>query len=183
MFKINIRPATSKDIGLIRSIAEQTWPSTYGTIISQAQINFMLDWMYSDASLIKQMEEGHSFFIASVEQDGQNESIGFCSVCAANPDEFILEENILKSIQYPSHKLNKLYVLPKAQGTGAGSALLNKAIELAKLAKASSLFLQVNKQNNACAFYQKKGFVQLIDCKFDIGNGFFMDDYIMYLMF
>jgi len=82
-----------------------------------------------------------------------------------------------------AHKLNKLYVLPAAQGTGAGKALLNKAIEVAKAAGSGSLFLQVNKQNSAFNFYLKHGFVKEQEFKFDIGNGFFMDDYVMRLCF
>jgi GNAT superfamily N-acetyltransferase len=82
-----------------------------------------------------------------------------------------------------AHKLNKLYVLPEAQGTGAGKALLNQCIEVAKSAGSSSLFLQVNKLNNAYTFYLKYGFIKEAEFKFDIGNGFFMDDYVMRLTF
>jgi hypothetical protein len=47
----------------------------------------------------------------------------------------------------------------------------------------SSLFLQVNKHNNAYTFYLKQGFIKEAEFKFDIGNGFFMDDYLMRLSF
>ena len=93
--------------------------------------------------------------------------MGFCSV---SPED-------------GAHKLNKLYVLPAAQGTGAGKALLNKCIEVAKAAGSNSLFLQVNKLNNAYTFYLKKGFIKELEFKFDIGNGFYMDDYVMRLNF
>jgi ribosomal protein S18 acetylase RimI-like enzyme len=74
-------------------------------------------------------------------------------------------------------------VLPAAQGTGAGKALLNQAIEVAKAAGSSSIFLQVNKLNTAYTFYLKHGFIKEVEFKFDIGNGFFMDDYVMRLTF
>ena len=73
--------------------------------------------------------------------------------------------------------------MPTAQGTGSGKALLNKAIEVAKAAGSASLFLQVNKLNNAYTFYVKNGFEKEADFKFDIGNGFYMDDYVMRLTF
>ncbi|MGI9138516.1 MAG: GNAT family N-acetyltransferase [Sediminibacterium sp.] len=168
MSEIIITQANSKDCAFIRSVSERTWPSTYGHIISQEQIDFMLDWMYSDASLEKQMNTGCAFYIASRKIDNSElELVGFCSV---SPEE-------------GAHKLNKLYVLPNAQGTGAGKALLNKSIEVAKAAGSKSLFLQVNKQNNAYHFYLKKGFVKELEFKFDIGNGFYMDDYVMRLHF
>jgi GNAT superfamily N-acetyltransferase len=168
MSEIIITRAGLSDRAFIRSVSERTWPSTYGHIISQEQIDFMLDWMYSDASLEKQMNTGCEFYIASKQNDnGDLDPVGFCSV---SPED-------------GAHKLNKLYVLPAAQGTGAGKALLNKSIDVAKAAGSTSLFLQVNKQNTAYTFYLKKGFIKELEFKFDIGNGFYMDDYVMRLHF
>jgi len=133
--------------------------------------------MYSDASLAEQFTKGHQFYIASI--DGAE--IGFCSV-SAEPNE-VENENAVGGNVQKAHKLNKLYILPTAQGTGSGKALLNKAIEVAKAAGSASLFLQVNKLNNAYTFYVKIGFEIEADFKFDIGNGFYMDDYVMRLTF
>ena len=168
MTEIQINQAGLNDRDFIRSVSERTWPSTYGHIISQEQIDFMMNWMYSDESLATQMNTGCEFYIASIKkEDGKLDAVGFCSV---SPEE-------------GAHKLNKLYVLPTAQGTGAGKALLNKSIEVAKAAGSTSLFLQVNKLNTAYTFYLKKDFIKESEFKFDIGNGFFMDDYVMRLHF
>ncbi len=168
MSEIIITRAALADRDFIRSVSERTWPSTYGHIISQEQIDFMMNWMYSDESLATQMNTGCEFYIASIKkEDGKVDAVGFCSV---SPEE-------------GAHKLNKLYVLPTAQGTGAGKALLNKSIEVAKAAGSTSLFLQVNKLNTAYTFYLKKDFIKESEFKFDIGNGFFMDDYVMRLHF
>ena len=168
MSEIIITRAALADRDFIRSVSERTWPSTYGHIISQEQIDFMMNWMYSDESLATQMNTGCEFYIASIKkEDGKLDAVGFCSV---SPDE-------------GAHKLNKLYVLPTAQGTGAGKALLNKSIKVAKAAGSTSLFLQVNKLNTAYTFYLKKGFIKESEFKFDIGNGFYMDDYVMRLHF
>ena len=175
MNELIIRPATLSDRALIRSISERTWPSTYGHIISQEQIDFMLEWMYSDTSLEKQMNTDCEFYIANFNGD----DVGFCSVSPEAEENNSTEEVTCAK----SHKLNKLYVLPIAQGTGAGKALLNKSIEVAKASGSSSLCLQVNKQNDAYTFYLKHGFVKEQEFKFDIGNGFFMDDYVMRLSF
>ena len=175
MNQIMLRPATLSDRALIRSISERTWPSTYGHIISQEQIDFMLDWMYSDASLEKQMNTGSAFYIANL----NGADIGFCSVSTEEEENNSTE----KVAGAKAHKLNKLYVLPTAQGTGTGKALLNQAIEVAKAAGSISIFLQVNKHNDAYSFYLKQGFIKEAEFKFDIGNGFFMDDYVMRLHF
>jgi GNAT superfamily N-acetyltransferase len=178
MNQMMLRPATLSDRALIRSISERTWPSTYGHIISQKQIDFMLDWMYSDASLEKQMNSGCEFYIANL----NGADIGFCSV-SPDDEKDASDQMNEKTEGVRAHKLNKLYVLPSAQGTGAGKALLNQAIEVAKAAGSSSIFLQVNKHNDAYSFYLKQGFIKEAEFKFDIGNGFYMDDYVMRLTF
>jgi GNAT superfamily N-acetyltransferase len=180
MTEIQITLAGLTDRDFIRSVSERTWPSTYGHIISQEQIDFMLDWMYSDESLEKQMDSGCVFYIASIKKENEQwEAVGFCSV---SPEEE--ENNSTEKVEgSKAHKLNKLYILPSAQGTGAGKALLNKSIEVVKAAGSSSLFLQVNKLNTAYSFYLKHGFIKEAEYKFDIGNGFYMDDYVMRLSF
>jgi GNAT superfamily N-acetyltransferase len=181
MTEIQITLAGLTDRDFIRSVSERTWPSTYGHIISQEQIDFMLDWMYSDESLEKQMDSGCVFYIASIKKENEQwEAVGFCSVSPEEEEENNSTEKIEGS---KAHKLNKLYILPSAQGTGAGKALLNKSIEVAKASGSSSLCLQVNKLNTAYTFYLKHGFVKEQEFKFDIGNGFFMDDYVMRLTF
>ncbi len=161
---LHIRAADVNDIATIREIANITWPVAYGSYISKEQLNYMLDMMYSDNSLLEQMNKGHQFYIA----EQHNNPIGFASVSKE-------EEK--------SCKLNKLYVLPTAQKTGAGKALLQKSIDYAISHVASCLYLQVNKQNNAQHFYSKHGFTVREASILEIGGGYVMDDYIMELVF
>ena len=159
---LHIREAGVHDIAIIREIANITWPDAYGLYISQAQLDYMLDMMYSDASLIEQINKGHQFYIA----EHNNTALGFASVSQEADN---------------ACKLNKLYVLPTAQKTGAGKVLLYKAIEYATAHDACCLYLQVNKQNNAQQFYSKHGFTIREASILEIGGGYIMDDYIMEL--
>ncbi len=160
---IHIREADVHDIAIIREIAIVTWPVAYGSYISKAQLDYMLDMMYNSASLLNQINKGHHFYIA----EHNNTTIGFASVSKE-------EDNTCK--------LNKLYVLPTAQKTGAGKALLFKTIDYATSQAASCLYLQVNKQNNAQHFYSKYGFTVREASILEIGGGYIMDDYIMELV-
>jgi len=157
-----IRTAITADIPAIQKIAHDTWPSTYGDIISMEQIHFMLDWMYSTASLEEQFNKGHAFFMAELDDVPH----GFASISEEGDRLF---------------KLNKLYVLPSTQKTGAGKALLQTAIDYAKGLGGKQLQLQVNRHNNAKNFYLKHGFTIIREFDFDIGNGYTMDDYVMEL--
>jgi ribosomal protein S18 acetylase RimI-like enzyme len=157
---LKIREAVADDIATIRKIAEQTWPETYGGIISEEQIRYMLEMMYSDASLQQQMQSGHRFYLVEL----GNKAIGFASVSDEGNGIF---------------KLNKLYVLPSIQKTGAGKALLQEVMAYAKSKDAVQLILQVNKQNGAKQFYEKHGLKVLEEKVLELEHGFVMDDYIM----
>lgn len=159
---LHIRKAKEDDIPIIRSLAENTWPDAYGNIISQEQIRYMLDLIYNDDALLEQMQKEHQFYLAEL----NGEPIGFASVSDETNE---------------GCKLNKLYILPTIQKSGAGKALLQKVIEYTREKRHTRLFLQVNKQNAAKNFYSRMGFKIAKEIKLDIGNGFFMDDYIMEL--
>jgi N-acetylglutamate synthase-like GNAT family acetyltransferase len=156
-----IRQATESDIETIQSIAKTTWAVTYD-FLPVGQMEFMLDWMYSTTSLQQQMQNGHHFFVALVDEI----IVGFASV--SKQDESI-------------SKLNKLYILPTTQKTGAGKALLQRVIAFAQENDVKEIQLQVNRNNNAKDFYIKHGFTILYEADFEIGNGYFMNDYVMSL--
>lgn len=155
-----IRDASSNDIPLIRELTFKVWPQTYATILSNDQIDYMLDLMYSPASLEKQMNEGCRFLVIN----NNEEPVGFASYQEISPTVF---------------KLHKIYVLISQQGKGTGKFLLNYIIDRVRESGGKSLQLQVNKDNNAKTFYEKLGFTAIEKIKLDIGNGYFMDDYIM----
>ena len=156
-----IKPATTNDIPLIRELTFRVWPQTYASILSQEQINYMLDMMYSEASLEKQMTKDDCQFIIVYENGNP---VGFASFAEAEPKRW---------------KLHKIYVLPNQQGKGTGRFVIDHIIEQIKEKDASALFLQVNKHNTAKSFYEKLGFQEVDFINLDIGNGFFMNDYIM----
>ena len=58
-----IREAGVSDIQLIRELCEQVWPATYAPILSKEQLSYMMEWMYSPASLQRQMNEGCQFLL------------------------------------------------------------------------------------------------------------------------
>lgn len=159
-----IRRATVNDIPLIRELTFAIWPQTYSHIISQDQMDFMLEMMYSPASLQKQMEEDGCTFIIVYDED---KAVAFASYNQIKPANW---------------KLNKIYILPTQQGKGTGKFMLNHIIANIKEQGAKALHLQVNRHNKAKNFYEKLGFRVIETADFDIGNGYFMNDYVMELL-
>ncbi len=162
---IAIRRAAADDCASIRSIAERTWPDTYGHILPPGQLEYMLDKSYSDAALQQQMAEGHAFFIAFDSRKG--ELVGFVSVSRPEPQLFIIE---------------KLYVLPEFHGSGAGRRLTEfaeKYIVGQTAERPVVIELNVNRENKAAEFYRHIGFAIDREVDEEIGNGYFKNDYIM----
>lgn len=159
---ITITQATTADIQIIQEIAHKTWPVAYGEIISQEQLDYMMNMMYSYNALLEQFQNQQQFFIAA---EGIV-SLGFIAV------EHHFKNKLLT-------KIHKIYILPEAQGKGVGKLLLDKAASLALENKSKTLSLNVNKYNNAVAFYKKNGFEIVAEEVIDIGRSFVMDDYKM----
>ena len=73
-----IRKATTDDCALIRKLAQQVFPVTYRDILTSEQIDYMMEWMYSEKNIRKQMEEeGHVYLLAyeECEAAGSGEDI------------------------------------------------------------------------------------------------------------
>ena len=155
-----IRHTTTTDIPLIRELTFKVWPQTYREILTSEQIEYMLDMMFSPASLEKQMQDGCSFIIVYDDE----EPVGFASFQ-------LIDNNVAK--------LHKIYVLPSQQGKGTGKFMLDYIMQEIKEQGAASLQLQVNRNNTAKTFYEKNGFIVIEEADFDIGNGYYMNDYVM----
>ena len=157
---LKIRNASIKDIPLIQELTYQVWPQTYAPILSNEQIEYMLEMMYSDTSLQQQMVDGARFLIAYEDKV----PVGFAAFQEIKPTLF---------------KLHKIYVLGTRQGKGTGRFMINHIIEEIRKQGASTLQLQVNRHNKAKDFYELLGFTIIEEADFDIGNGYFMNDYVM----
>lgn len=161
MLKINV--ASETDLSEIKRIAYETWPLTFGEILSPQQIEYMLEWMYSLPSLTEQIQEkGHVFIL--IKEEG--ESLGYVSY-------ELNYKGIAKT------KIHKIYLLPASQGKGVGAALIRRLAEIATENQNTALILNVNRFNKAIGFYEKMGFAIVGSEDIDIGDGFLMQDYIM----
>lgn len=165
MSNFSITKASLDQIDNIIEIAYATWPATYADILSPEQLSYMLEQFYNKAYLSERMEQGNLFYL--VQQ--ADELLGFME---------------LEVDEKPGYtKLHKLYVLPKAQGLKLGRLLLDEAISIARELKQAGIFLNVNRYNKAKNFYEKQGFESIETVDVPIGNGFYMNDFIMQLNF
>ncbi len=162
-----ILPLTVYDAATISSLAREIWLQHYQNISSNDQINYMLAQRYCPIMIKTEVLSKNIWWMKLLL--GKT-IIGFsCCICTAQPGEL---------------KIDKLYIHNDHQRKGYGAALVSKAVETMHDNDCQSLILTVNKQNHtAISAYQKYGFEILGDSVTDIGNGFFMDDYLMSMLF
>lgn len=158
------KKAEASDWVKIQRLAWETWPVTFGQVISKEQIDYMLRLIYSEASLKKQMLEfGHHFILAEKE----NQSLGFTSYEINYNSE-------------PQLMIHKLYLLPAAQGSGTGTQFLDLLSATAHQNYNIQLRLKVYFENTrAIGFYEKYGFKKTGTATTDIGNGYNILDHVM----
>lgn len=155
---IQLVPANTNDIQTIYSLAYDIWQIHYVPIIGQDQVNYMLDKMYDKESLTEQMMiKKHQFYLIQHEK----KHIGFVSISG--------EKEVW---------IHKFYIQQDYQGKGLGEKVFE---QIRQLRGASNTYtLTVNRQNfKSINFYFKLGFKIDHIADFDIGNGFWMNDFIM----
>jgi ribosomal protein S18 acetylase RimI-like enzyme len=169
--ELTVRQATEKDTALLNSLAAQIWEPTYGAILSKEQLDYMFEMMYSEVRIAEQiMSLGHTYLIAFA--DGV-------------PCGYISFEPVAKAnIKPDSHGFifQKIYCLPSMQGKGIGRYLVNEGIKhLKRLTDNAPLEIElyVNRENPAVSFYEHIGFRKSGVRDHYIGNGYYMNDYIM----
>jgi diamine N-acetyltransferase len=158
--KIELKKASIEDIELIHKLAVSVWNDHYPAIIGQEQVDYMLGKMYSFQTLHAQISESiQQFYIILSE----NNPIGFIAIEPKTGEELFIQ---------------KFYILSNTQNKGSGTRAFEQL--LIRYPKTAEIRLQVNRQNfKAINFYFKLGFTIEKVADFDIGDGYFMNDFIM----
>lgn len=153
---------STEDWQLIERMAREIWPTCYGRILTQGQIDYMLERMYSEAALLNAHANGQNFFLLQRDR----KAIGFWSIQLDYPQKGVV-------------KLHKLYLKEEFQGLGFGKWVIEKVLEQSRTARMNFLELNVNRMNPAVYFYEKLGFISVSEVDIPIGNGFYMNDFVM----
>lgn len=160
---ITITEAFVEDIAKIQEIANITWPITYGEILTAEQLDYMLDLIYSDEALTRQIQNKEQLFYLISDSESV---IGFIGIEHNYKNEAIT-------------KIHKIYLLPETQGKGYGKIVFESIEKLALENNSNELLLNVNRFNTALNFYKKLGFEIKETVDIEIGNGYLMEDYVM----
>ena len=151
---------SDEEIKNTAKLAKQIWNQHFITIISQSQIDYMVEKFQSEKAMTKQISEGYTYYNFIL--DG--EVIGYFGICPK-------EDNTLF--------LSKLYLKKEYRGNGYARRAFEFMKKLAEEKGYSMIWLTVNKHNDSTiAVYKKFGMEVIREEVTDIGNGYVMDDFV-----
>ncbi|MFM6984998.1 MAG: GNAT family N-acetyltransferase [Chitinophagaceae bacterium] len=156
--------AEAHELPEIAVIAEPIWHGHYTSIIGKEQVEYMLKNMYSTDALIKQNNEGQLFYFI-IEND---KKVGFIAISKKSDGQWFL---------------HKFYIGMEHQNLHIGGKVIDEMASLIRSKDKSDkieIRLTVNRKNyKSINFYFKHDFrIEMVE-DFDIGHGYFMNDFIM----
>ena len=145
-----IKKCTLDDLQELQAISVDTFSETFKEQNSPEHLQAYLEKAYNLDKLKQELAVPYSYFFFIY---SEQEVAGYLKL---NTDDAQSEPMGADSLE-----VERIYVRKAFQKFGIGKQLLNKAIELATEQNKTTIWLGVWEENdNAIAFYRKKGFVQ-----------------------
>ena len=150
------------DIRAVEDLAGIVWNESYKGIISQDQIDYMLEEFQSYAAIKNSILSGCMYFLITL----GGKRVGYMGILPEGRKVF----------------LSKIYVCSKYRRNGIATFAIRFIMEMASEKGWKSIYLTVNRNNTgSIEFYKKIGFRVTSDKITEIGNDFIMDDHVMEL--
>ena len=154
--------ASNSDVAVVAELADCIWREHFIPIIGEQQVEYMLEKFQSVPAITSQLQSGFEYYIAVM--DGK--PAGYTGLVPEPAADKMM--------------ISKLYVQRDARGNGVGGRLLQFAEQECYKRGMPTAWLTVNRFNlEPIEWYRYKGFRIVDEVRKDIGEGFFMDDYIM----
>jgi GNAT superfamily N-acetyltransferase len=145
--KIEFRQCSVSDLFLLTDVALTAYQAHYLYLWSDNG-QFYINKCFTTAALKKELNEKDSYFYLIYTD---NQPMGFLKF----NDRKALDEN------YSSEdclELERLYLLPEAQGKGIGKAAVKFTLDRARELKRKTVWLKVMDSSSAVEFYENLGF-------------------------
>ena len=162
MNKIQIRRAYPADAKLVSALSEETFRATYDGSCSPEDMDHFIMNCFSEAGILTELlDENDYYFIAFVDEV----PAGYVRLKEDYRDYPAMKK-------YTALELKRIYVMEKYHGKKVGSALMDRALQLAKQKNFEAVWLGVWENNpKASKFYSAWGFEDTgFTHTFHIGN-------------
>jgi ribosomal protein S18 acetylase RimI-like enzyme len=166
---LEIKPASINDAKVLAELGATTFYETFRPHNSEEDMQLYIAKAYNE-ELINENLQNNLIHYALIFNN--NEAIGYIKLLLDATREDLEGKNI---------ELEKIYVLQKSLGSGAGKLLMDYAIDFSKKHQYKMLFLGVWEENErAVNFYRKAGFKVFANRVFKLGTTL-CNDFIMKL--
>ena len=156
---VEITKILEDEIPILSPLATAILREHFDPIIGKAQNDYMLEKFQSVSAIKEQFKKGYLYFWVKYE----NKNAGFIG--------FYPIENKLY--------LSKFYLEKNYRGKKISRKMLEFIENYCKENNLKSIYLNVNRDNDlAIKVYEHLGFVKIREEKNDIGNGYYMDDFV-----
>jgi diamine N-acetyltransferase len=160
MENIDIQKVTLDEILLLQKIARATFFETFAADNTVENMKKYLEEGFSIEKLTSELTDPNAAFYFAWHE---NQIIGYLKL------NFGTSQTELKDNQ--ALEIERIYVLKAFHGKNVGQMLYEKAIQIAKQAKAAYVWLGVWEENpRAIRFYKKNGFVEFDKHIFKLGD-------------
>jgi len=151
---------TNNELNRLLELIRQIWPPHYTPIIGRQQVDYMMATYQSREEIQRQLNFQADYFILVVD----NSDAGYMAY-EKRPGGLYL---------------SKLYLLESMRGRGLGRYMEEYAVKSAKESGLNHIYLNVNRHNtNSVKVYEKLGYKVEREMIKNLGEGFYMDDYVM----
>lgn len=154
--------SNDEQLNILAGVANEVWHEFFPCILSDEQIDYMVDKFQSYPAMKKQMEDGYEYYFIK----DNDEICGYMGIHEETEDKKMF--------------LSKLYLKKEHRGKGYAGQTLKELFKMSRERGLNMVWLTVNKHNeHTIEVYEHMGFAKARTQVADIGNGFVMDDYIM----
>ncbi|MEA4973723.1 MAG: GNAT family N-acetyltransferase [Candidatus Metalachnospira sp.] len=148
----NFRNCSIEDLNELQSISQAAYTEAFHNLLDNEDVDEYVKSKYSLDNLKKELKDISNHFLFL---DTDDKTVGYMKY----------------SLKASSLEIDRLYILKKYKGMGAGSKFMNKAEDLLILNNKKVLTLGVLEMNKpAISFYTKRGFLRYSDDMVAVGK-------------
>ncbi|MBC9821735.1 GNAT family N-acetyltransferase [Terrabacter sp. MAHUQ-38] len=168
-----VRSATGQDVPALAAVAAATFELACPPSMTRERVEAFVSEVLSAARFTEYTADPARHLLLA---ERRGETLGYAMLVAGEPSD----DDVRAAIRHrPTVELSKIYVLPRAHGTGAATLLMNRSLAWARDRGAAGVWLGVNQENErAQRFYAKSGFERVGKKRFLVG-GTYEDDFVM----
>jgi diamine N-acetyltransferase len=159
---MQLRPATLEDVPALAALGRESFTHAFGHLYRPEDLAAFLAEVHDEPVVAGEISGSECRHALAVDADGS--LLGYCKL--RYPSK--LGEH---SLATDPLELGQLYCAGHATGRGIGAALMDWALQQAKLGGHDAILLSVYCDNTgAQRFYERYGFAKIADIHFRVGN-------------